>query len=86
MKRFLATIREADIRNTVAVITSVGSYVILVYLISKAIPQANHDIVIAAVGYVLGQSNGNVYGYLFNASKPEKPSKKAEQKPDEKSD
>lgn len=72
MKRFLTSLKEADIRNIVATITSLGSFIVLYLLIIKAIPTANHDIVIAAVSYVLGQSNGAVYGYLFSANKVEK--------------
>jgi hypothetical protein len=81
MKRLVATLKEADIRHIISVITSIGSYLVLYLLIVKAIPTANHDIVIAGVSYVLGQANGSVYGYLFNATKTDK-KKPQEEKPD----
>jgi len=51
------------------VITSLGSFIIIYLLIIKQIPEPNHDIVIAAVGYILGAANGMVYGYFFGAAK-----------------
>lgn len=79
MKEILTKIREADIRNIVAVITSVGSFVIIYFLISKGIPTENHDIVVAGVGYILGGANGAVYGYLFSASRADKKQSEAQQ-------
>lgn len=72
MKELFVKIREADIRNIVAVITSVGSLLIVYSLIVKEVPDKNHDILIASVGYILGGANGLVYGYLFGKSKLEK--------------
>lgn len=62
-------IMSADIRNILSVLTSIGSFILLYLLIIKPIPEENHDIVIAAVGYLLGAANGMVYGYYFGASK-----------------
>jgi hypothetical protein len=72
MKELFIKIREADIRNIVAIITSLGCFVMLYLLIVKDIPTSNHDIVVAGVSYILGQSNGSVYGYLFGTTKGEK--------------
>lgn len=72
MKDFFIKMREADIRNIIAIITSLGSFVIIYFLIAKGIPTENHDIVVAAVGYILGGANGAVYGYLFSASRADK--------------
>lgn len=72
MKEFFIKMREADIRNIVAVITSIGSFIIMFYLITKGIPKENHDIVVGGVGYILGGANGMVYGYLFSASRADK--------------
>lgn len=72
MKEIWLKIKEADIRNIVAIITSVGSFVMLYLLIAKEVPTPNHDVVIAGVGYILGQSNGSVYGYLFGSTKGDK--------------
>lgn len=59
----------AEIRNIISVITSIGCFIIIYLLIIKEVPERNHDIVIASVGYILGAANGMVYGYLFGASK-----------------
>jgi hypothetical protein len=72
MKKIMA----ADIRNILAVITSLGCFIIIYLLIIKQIPEPNHDIVIAGVGYILGAANGMVYGYYFGASKA--PARQAE--------
>jgi len=53
----------------------------LYFLIAKGIPSENHDVVIAAVGYILGGANGAVYAYLFSASRADKTHRA---KPDEK--
>lgn len=74
MKEFFAKIREAEIRNIIAVITSIGAFVIIYLLIIKAIPHENHDILIAAIGYILGGANGLVYAYLYSASRADKKS------------
>ncbi len=79
MKEFFIKMREADIRNIIAVITSIGSFGLMGYLISKGIPTENHDIVVAGIGYMLGGANGAVYGYLFSASRADK--KQSEQQP-----
>lgn len=72
MKEFFVKMREADIRNIIAVITSLGSFAMLYFLIAKGIPSENHDIVVGAVGYILGGANGAVYAYLFSASRSDK--------------
>jgi hypothetical protein len=70
MKRIMT----ADIRNIISLITTIGCFVLLYLLIIKQVPERNHDIVVAAVGYMLGAANGAVYGYYFGASKaPAKP-------------
>lgn len=62
-------IMTAEIRNILGVITSIGCFFIIYLLIIKEVPERNHDIVIASVGYILGAANGLVYGYYFGASK-----------------
>lgn len=74
MKEFFVKMREADIRNIIAVITSLGSFAMLYFLIAKGIPAENHDIIVGAVGYILGGANGAVYAYLFSASRSDKKS------------
>lgn len=69
MKRFMFSMKEADIRNILAVICTIGVFVLMYLLIIKEIPKENHDIVISAVSFVFGGALGAVYSYFFGASK-----------------
>lgn len=79
MKRFITTLKEAEIRNVLAVMTVIACFVIQIYVIRKPIPPENHDIVITSITYTLNALL-ICLGYYFGASKPDK--KKPEEKPE----
>jgi len=72
MKEFLKNIGKNDIRNILAVITVLGSFIVLYLLIVTPIPAANKDTVNLALGFVLGGLVGGVSGFYFGASKVDK--------------
>ena len=72
MKEFLKNIGKNDIRNILAVITVLGSFIVLYLLIVTPIPAANKDTVNLALGFVLGALCGGVSGFYFGASKVDK--------------
>lgn len=69
MKEFWGKISSKDIRNILAVIITLGSFILLYFLLVKEIPKENRDVVIGAVGYVLGGAFAGVIGYYFGSSK-----------------
>lgn len=69
MTEFFKKITKSDIRNILAVMTVVGAFVLLYIMMIKEIPAANKDIVLTAVGFVLGGLVGGVNGFYFGASK-----------------
>lgn len=71
MTEFLKKITKSDIRNILAVITVIGSFVLLYQMLYKPIPVDNKDVVLTAVGFVLGGLVAGVNGYYFGASKGE---------------
>jgi hypothetical protein len=73
MKEFFVKIKEADIRNILAIIVTLGVFVLMYLLVIKEIPKDNHDIVISAVSFVFGGGFGAVTSYFFGASKGDKP-------------
>lgn len=68
MKRFFISLKEADIRNILAVMTTLACFALQVIIILKPIPPANHDIVIASLTYTLGGLS-MCLGYYFGSSK-----------------
>mgnify|MGYP006951344478 CR=1 FL=1 len=71
MKDWLIKIRDADIRNILAIMWSIGVFVMLYIIIIKTIPTANHDIVLMAGGYIFGAVS-MVLAYYFAGNKKEK--------------
>lgn len=69
MTEFLRKISITDIRNILAVIIVVGSFVLLYLMMIKEIPVPNKDIVLTAVGFIFGSLTTGVAGYYFGASK-----------------
>ena len=69
MKKFFEKIGTTEIRNTIAVISVVGAFIMLYLMIIKPIPAQNKEIVLLSVGVVLGGLIGGVNGYFFGASK-----------------
>lgn len=64
-------ITKSDIRNILAIMITVGCFILLYLMQVKEIPMANKDIVNIAVGFVFGGAFANVTGYFFGASKGE---------------
>lgn len=69
MKDFFKKIGSTEIRNILAVITTIGCFVLLYLLIIKPVPNENKDILQIAVGFVFGGALGGVMGFYFGASK-----------------
>jgi hypothetical protein len=71
MKRLLLNMKEADIRNILAILIVLASFALQTIIILKPIPRENHDIAITTVVLTLGLQ-GMVGGYFFGASKGER--------------
>lgn len=71
MKQFFQSLREQDIRNVLALIIIVGTFVIQIMILKSNIPEKNHDIAIATVAMTLGMQAG-VIAYYFGASKTDR--------------
>lgn len=78
MKKLFSNIGKAEIRNTIAVISVIGSFIMLYLIIMKPIPAGNKDTVNIAIGVILGGLIGGVTGYYFGASKTQGPNKEGE--------
>jgi hypothetical protein len=74
MTEFFKNITSSDIRNVLAIVTTVGCFVLLYLMMIKSIPVGNKDVINTAVGFVFGAGCSGVYGYYFGASKKETPS------------
>lgn len=61
-------VSNSDIRNILAIMITVGCFLLVYFLIIKHIPDGNKEIVLAATGYVLAKI-GDVTAYYFGASK-----------------
>jgi hypothetical protein len=68
MNEIFGKISSKDIRNILAVIIMLGCFILLYFLLIKEMPSPNRDVVMVAVGIVLGYGN-SVAGYYFGASK-----------------
>jgi hypothetical protein len=78
MKKFIQNMKEADIRNVIALIVVISGFVVQMMIMIKPIPKENHDLVITSVAYTLGGFT-ICLGYYFGASKaPKKPEEKIE--------
>ena len=62
-------ITKSNIRSIIAVMSVTGSFVLLYLLVMKPIPESNKDVVLTAIGFVMGGLLGGVSGYFFGASK-----------------
>lgn len=78
MTEFLKKVSKSDIRNILAVIAVIGSFIVLYMLIVTPIPAANKDTVNLALGFVLGGLVGGVSGFYFGASKGDTKEKDAD--------
>lgn len=71
MTEFLRKITSKDIRNVLAVIIVVGSYVLFYFLVIKEVPAANKDLLNIVAGMLFGGPLAAVSGYYFGSSKTE---------------
>lgn len=71
MKDFWSKFSTGDIRNTIAVLSVLGAFGVVVLIALKPIPIGNKESVNMALGFVLGGLIGGVNGYYFGASKRE---------------
>jgi len=68
MKRFIASLKEAEIRNVLAILVILLSFAVQVLIIVRPMPAQNHDIIITTVVLTLGLQ-GSIIAYFFGASK-----------------
>lgn len=78
MAEWLKKISKTDIRNILAVIIVLGSFLLLYLLQVKPIPEQNHDLVLTAGGFIFGGALAGVVCFYFGGTKGEKPTKDSE--------
>ena len=78
MPEWLKRITKTDIRNVLAIIIVIGSFLLLYLLQVKPIPEQNHDLVLTAGGFIFGGALAGVVGFYFGATKGEKKGSDAE--------
>lgn len=78
MTEFLRKITSKDIRNIIAVIITVGSFVLLYLMLIKEAPKENKELILMAGGFVFA-ALGAVTGYYFGSSKSETDKAKKEE-------
>lgn len=61
--------KDSDIRNFLAIINNVLSFVFLFALLFVEIPEKNETIINIAVGSILVSSFANIINYFFGSSK-----------------
>jgi hypothetical protein len=69
MTDFFKKITSSDIRNVLALVTTLGCFILLYLMLIKEIPVGNKDVLNVAIGFVFGSALTGVYGYYFGASK-----------------
>jgi len=72
MPEWLKRLTKTDIRNTLAIIIVIGSFLLLYLLQVKPIPEQNHDLVLTAGGFIFGGALAGVVGYYFGSTKSDK--------------
>jgi len=78
MKDFFQKIANVEVRNILAVVTVICTFLLLYLLIVKPVPGENKDILYAAVGFVFGGALSAVMGFYYGSMKTDK---KEEEKP-----
>lgn len=71
MNELFGKITSKDIRNILAVIIVIGSYILFYFLVVKEVPAANKDLLNIVAGMLFGGPLAGVVGYYFGSSKNE---------------
>jgi hypothetical protein len=69
---WLKRLTKTDIRNSLAIIIVIGSFLLLYLLQVKPIPEQNHDLVLTAGGFIFGGALAGVIGFYFGSTKIDK--------------
>jgi len=72
MPEWLKRLTKTDIRNSLAIIIVIGSFLLLYLLQVKPIPEQNHDLVLTAGGFIFGGALAGVIGFYFGSTKIDK--------------
>lgn len=72
MSEFWKKVTSGDIRNILAVMVTLGCFVLLYIMQIKPIPSENKDIINIAVGFVFGGALAGVIGFYFGGNKIDK--------------
>jgi hypothetical protein len=74
MKEFLTRIKDAEIRNILAVMVTLGCFMLLYFFVIKEMPQQNKDVLLLLAG-AMSTSLQSVLSYYFGASKDQQKDK-----------
>lgn len=69
MKQFFQRIGNSEIRNILAIVMTLGCFILLYLMLIKEIPVNNKDVLNVAIGFMFGSGLTGVFGYYFGASK-----------------
>jgi hypothetical protein len=72
MPEWLKRLTKTDIRNSLAIIIVIGSFLLLYLLQVRPIPEQNHDLVLTAGGFIFGGALAGVIGFYFGSTKIDK--------------
>lgn len=78
MKQIGLWFSKGSIRNILAIIITLGCFILLYVMVLKPIPVENKDPLNIALGFVFGGALAGVVGYFFGSSKNETDAKKEE--------
>lgn len=79
MKQIAQWFNKGSIRNALALIITLGCFILLYVMVMKPIPVENKDPLNIALGFVFGGALAGVVGYFFGSSKNETDAKKKEE-------
>lgn len=72
MKNFLEMLAKADIRNILAILVILLSFIFLFLLAVHKVPVENKELVNISTGFIIGASVGAIIGYYFTSTKQDK--------------
>ena len=71
--KFLDIIQKMDVRNIIALLAILLSFIFLFLLLYVKIPIDNKDIINVSTGFVVGTCVTSIMGYFFTAAKTNTP-------------